>query len=174
MCIRDSFSADKIAILIAENSAHQKKGEQHFMKIHFVWMARSRDSAHTRRSSLTSARIAVTLLYRMRNSPRVTLPICLAPTLYCAVSSNNRARNSAGADTMARAPRSPNSANSAGSDVYKRQQKDIAERRGSSLLLKCERIFFCRRAAGIHVVMPNPPQRADLRRAGCPFQPRPA
>src|SRR5579864_1779217 len=65
------------------------------------------------RSESTLARIPGWPFNWMQNSPRVTLPIWRASTLYCAAIASTRASEGGEADTRARAPVSANSVNSA-------------------------------------------------------------
>src|SRR6266850_358334 len=83
--------------------------------IHFVVNVRSSEWAQASRSVSTELSITARPLYSMRKaSPRVTWPICCAATLYCLASSRTRASFGDETETMARAPRSPKRAVSAG------------------------------------------------------------
>src|SRR5271154_4639655 len=84
---------------------------------HAFSMAFGSASLHARRNDSILPCITAAPGYWMRNSPRVTVPIRCARTLYCAAISFTRASNSGATDTTARAPRSPNNAASAKSSA---------------------------------------------------------
>src|SRR5207245_6526162 len=82
---------------------------------HYVISDFSSELAQTSRSDSTGESITERPFSSMRKaSPRVTLPISHAATLYCLAIARTAARFSGARETMARAPRSPKSANSAG------------------------------------------------------------
>src|SRR5579864_6881389 len=86
--------------------------------VHSFPIACSSAVAQIWRSESTAVRIPDSPFSWMQNSPRVTLPIWCASTLYCAAIASTRASEAEEVDTIARAPVSANSANSAASAVF--------------------------------------------------------
>src|SRR5579864_6447978 len=81
----------------------------------FALRSRSRAPLQASAREGTSALTTVRPFSSMRNSPRATRPTSTTATSYCAAIRRTAARFSGVTDTMARSPRSPNSAASSGS-----------------------------------------------------------
>ena len=102
---------------------------------HAFSMAFASDSLHDSRGTIRYCLVSHDApLYWMRKSPRATVPICCARTLYCAAIALTRASEAGATDTTARAPRSPKSAASRQNHPRPRHQSKFppTARRGQS------------------------------------------